>query len=389
MCDFRSSHSSEHACNPTIIIDLKEFSNAITCVFDETLHKGGVFDKYISVADLFLTELIRCNVDLVFYAKERIYEDSEQVEKDLAEVTCVASKFYKLQRNNNRLLHNMVMVAKQHGQLNIVSGRYKNSIVKYANDHADKVLSIIANDTDYLVYDGTYQYWSMTNWSHPNGFIELHGLRFDRSSLLAEIGLNSEQIRLLATLSDTMDNWFKIRNQYIHLTCQELLKQAIEYVKKQCLIDGDSFDWKQIATYLYGGMNTAKHAAEFEKRYNKFDTNNIRPTDNGNDHREETSRNIREVFEFFTKNHISSYHAIVDCDRKIYFLKDLCCLNKYVSENIEFTDIVFTVLAKLPGILYKDKHEKRRPISRKLFNPLIRKYGLVQRRVIIYPPGKT
>lgn len=373
---------SDHGCNPTILIDLKEFSNAI--ISKNTLIKGGIFDKYSQGATHFFAELKKCNVDLVFFAKERSHIDSERSKKKLAKILCEYPSFEKVQRANQRQLNNMMMIAKKHGQLIISSKGYKNSIINYANKHADKVLSLITNDTDYLVYDSKYQYWSMVEWH-----LQMHGLRFDRASLLADIGLSNEQIRLLVTLSDTLDNWYKFPRESQRMTCKEHFQHAIKYVKEQCPTDGYSFDWKKIATYLYGDDYTGEQLAELEMRYSKFDPNH-QAADNENDRRENASAAFRDVLKSFTTNHISSYHAIVDCDRKIFFLKDLCCMLKYdTSTNIEFADAVFSVLAKLPGILYTGEPDERRPVSLKFFNPFIGgKNGDVEMRDIIYPPGE-
>lgn len=376
---------SGHGCKPTIIVDLKEFSNAILCVCNNTFRKGGNFDKYIKVATRFLAELKKMNADLVFFHKEKFYDDSDRTMKKFPKLTHDI-EYDKIQRGNQRHINNMIKVAKKHGQLIVLTKCYKNSIAKYANEHADKVLAIVSNDTDYLVYDVKCQYWSLADLPNTHGYIQMHGRRFDRSTLLVETGMSNEHIRLLAILSDTLDNWFKFPLG----TCDRMphkvrFRHALKYATEQCLNAENSFDWKKIAMDLFGKDKTDEHVAQFEMRYKKFDPNN-QPEDKGNDAYKQAGTTFVEVLECFKINDILSYHGCIDCDRKVYVLRDLWWLNKSEA-SVEFAEAVISVLAKFPGIFYKDVDEERRPTSWKLLHPLICSDGEIQMRDIDFPPG--
>lgn len=374
---FFFSISSEHESDPTIIIDLKELSDMIPRIFASTLRNGGVFDKYIDMLRYFFDELKKCHVDLVFFMRQRIWNDTEMAKPRIIKVTGMSHCRGLFEREDERLMHIMITIAKQYGELFITPYRNTIHMVNYTVDHADKVLSIIGNDTDYLIFDGNYQYWTMAKWFDGGYYPGMCGLRFDRSMMLAEIGLSMEQMRLFGSL------WYALDDQPVRKSDRKFY-DIVEYVKCQTLSDDNAFDWDGIAQY-WGGESHQTLESAVKKRYSEYDINH-RPG-KWIDRLEDTSPAIVEVIEFCKRNHFQMLHSIVW--REIGVVKDLFFLKENNSINIKFIDMIFLVVVKFPGILYKDEDQERRPMSWKLYNHLISgDGGDVEVRDIIYPPGK-
>lgn len=145
-------------------------------------------------------------MDFVFFIKERNYFNDDKKKNKLREVACYREDRI-ITRDNIRINYYITKIAEKYGVIIRSDTRYINVIVNYATEHADKVLSIIGNDTALLIFEGKFQYWPMVKW--PNK----ERLRFDRDALLNKLMINSEQLRLLAALFGMLGNWSKFENK--------------------------------------------------------------------------------------------------------------------------------------------------------------------------------
>lgn len=68
-------------------------------------------------------------------------------------------------------------------------------LAQYANEH--KAMAIIANDSDFLIFNGTWQYWS----SDSLDWTTMKTKCYSRYNLCKELHLSQEQMSLLATLA--------------------------------------------------------------------------------------------------------------------------------------------------------------------------------------------
>lgn len=357
--------------------------NIIPRIFSYTLSSGGEFDKYIEAVTYFLEELTRCRVDLVFFVKEKHFTDLEKSKMMMTDETLsvLNGSAVKVERGSKRLAYNLTMIAQKYGRIHVLVDRHTIVIVNYAAQNEDKVLSIIANDTDFLVFDGKYQYWSMGQWMIRHCYPSMEAIRYDRGALMSEIRLSNEQIRLLVTLSDALKNW----KYFDGLPSQTSFKRAMDYVREQHLTDTNTFDWEKIASRLYGTNYAPEQIAELIKRYEDF--GQIRDRQIGHDFYDRLSPETVEVWKFCEANHFFMFRTIIGSGERVYWLKDLCCL-KDDRHRIQFTDAILTVLAKFSGILHNDESEEHRPGTKLLFNSFLAdNNGDFEYREIIYPTG--
>lgn len=369
---------------------MKEFINILPRIFTNSFSSGGEFDRYNEAATYFLAELKALGVDLVFFVQEKHFDSLEKTRARLADES---SKIFipthpaaRVERGNKRMAYNINKIAQKYGQLRVLTDRQTMAIVNYAAQHEDKVLAIIGKDTDFLVYDGKYQYWTVSEWPTERTCPGLVATRFDRDALLADIRLFNEQFRLLAALSDALGSWAIFAVPDVHLTYPQLLRRAIEYVREQRLTFTDTFDWETIARDLYGPNGyTPEQVAEFEKRYDAF--GQITDCEKADDFYDRLGPETVEVWKFCEENHFFMFRTVIGCGDRVYWLKDLCCL-KEDCRRIEFSEAILTVHTKFCGILHNDESEERRPDTKRLFNSyLVDRGGDIECRSVIYPPG--
>lgn len=344
---------------------------------DGTMQNGGIFDEYVNFVKSFLDELKNHHVDFVFFIKERNYFNDDKEKNKLREVACYREDRI-ITRDNIRINYYITKIAEKYGVIIRSDTRYINVIVNYATEHADKVLSIIGNDTALLIFEGKFQYWPMVKW--PNK----ERLRFDRDALLNKLMINSEQLRLLAALFGMLGNWSKFENK---------LANAVGFVKNQNQAHANIFDWQQIAGILHRmdrlesqtATEVSKTAETLAECYKEFDKNH-RPSVFDNGYREYASRTMLDALKCCNQKHLSIYHAITSCGDRFFALTDLFCLNGDYPTSKDFTDAIFTVLTKISGVFYGNEDPEKRPQMQLFFNPFLNDDGgEIESRNLLYP----
>lgn len=328
---------------------------------------GGIFDHYIQFFKNFLNELQQGEqkqCDFVFFIKERSYFNEDQ-EKD---------KLREQHRHKDNAVWNsfrnsyyITIIAKEYGQIIASDTGHCNVIVKYANEHADKVLAIITNNTSVLLIEGKFQYWSMAEWPNKSR------LRFDRDALLDELKISSEQLRLAAALTGLVGNCHR----------KKTFTTVVEYARRQNQTPENIFDWQQIADDLPSTYCVSSTAETIVKYYNESDINYCPPVFDYV-YCEYASPVMLEALQFCKQNHLSVYHAIKSSGHRFLALTDLFCLNPEYQISKDFTNAIFTVLTKISGVFYKNEDPEKRPKMQLFFNPFVNN-GEIERRNLLYP----
>lgn len=332
-------------------------------------------------------------MDLVFFLKEKSLADSESGRQKVHKRSILGNSTDQISRGNRRWVINVIMIAEKYGEL-IISDKGNNGVLaKYAFDHEDKVLAVIGNDTDFLLYESKYQYWPIANWYQqefrPNctRYPGINGLRFDRDALLTEIQLNSEQLHLLVTMSDTFETWYNFPKCPPNATFVESMECAIKYVRYQSLTHENTYDWEMIARDLYGENYTGEQAAVFKKRYTKFAIHKTSKIADKNVSNEDGSI---DTLQYCKTRLFAIFNTFLACSKTFFFLNDICRLSRTFPQNIELADSVYSAVVKIAGIFYKDGMVDQRPSILRIYNPLLcGNGGGIEDCDIAYPLGMS
>lgn len=399
---------SEHGFDPTIIIDLKEFVNIIPLLNRDSVIFGGTYAKYNNAVEYFFDELKKCKVNLVFFLKDRInnnVDDSLQRSKRQADdkkriysaydglkmryrktVAC-----FEAARDNKRFLYNLTKICSKYGELKVTFKSHNLNIAKYACRNADKVLSIICNDTTLLAVDGKFQYWSICD-SVENMIFKLKGSRYCRHELNRELGLNSMQMRLFATITRCDKGvLFRFSKNLAPVGMIRFLKIA-KYAREQHPIDEKNFNLEKIARDIYGSQYTKTCFDELDNIWKKQDLNydlDIELNSTENTLIAHSDVGYSDVLRFCREKNHFSYKLMMEANNAVYLFNDLLYLDFRQNDSSKYNDSVYSVLMKLIGILHKDKSSDYRPEQKAVFNKRNNEDpGNVIQKEIIYPSCK-
>lgn len=371
---------------PTIIIDLKEFVNIIPTMKQESIILGGEYARYNDVVEYFFNELKKCKANLVFFLKNRICSDvddsMDRIKRQAEEKKRIYAAYDGIKknqripyslfdsgRNNKRLLHNLTKLCTKYGKLIVTSKNHNQSIARYAHQNVEKVLSVICNDTTFLILEGKYQYWSMSE-SVEKTIFELCGTRYCRQELNQKLELNPLQMRLYATITRCRPEiLYPFSKNLEPLESKRFLKLAI-YAKQQEMIDEKNYNLEKIANEIYGKKLAKEHIEQFEKNWNAQDVNydseiELRPIESiltAN-----TDRGYSDVVKFCKQNNYFSYHLLMETQSAAYLFSDLFYLDLRRNDSLIYNKLIFSVLMKLSGILQKDKSSDYRPKTQAIF----------------------
>lgn len=231
------------------------------------------------------------------------------------------------------------------------------AIAKYAVSH--KALAVVANDSDFIIFEGDFQWWSATS-------IQMYRMtanRFERNQLRHMLGLTSEQLKYLATIAGNDHTKHNKRCDFMKVSdfCRSIdTKQSDDFVhrKIQNYMDNDcaiKIDIDSIVT----SIKSYDIDFEIEKPCNAMD--------------KYCSANVL-MFAFINEK-VFQYEA--------NFLD-------YKDRNNHqlFLETLLDVLRKLGGILLKNESHR---------NPLLKivtKYSLYENYMLkehtpIFPQGKN
>lgn len=189
---------------------------------DETgIVLGGRHPLYMGVYRKFLAGLQGAGAKLVFFAVGRKLNDEphifipkreqdylkhvkllKNIDKNLPIRSILSRKNHPVPdiRSTFAVEHNLIKLCKQYGELHYNYVRHNQEIVQYANEHGDDVLAIIAGDTDYLVFEGNFEYWPAIRLN----FRDSTGVRVNRELILNELELTQQQLAMVGALSGSI-----------------------------------------------------------------------------------------------------------------------------------------------------------------------------------------
>lgn len=348
-------------------------------MIEHPLVVGSFFDVYIQIATRFLANLKKCNVNLVFFVDESIYDPCDSI--TLMTISKGTMWTNGIEFNNKRVLDDMLLLASKYGKIIVARTTIKRHlIVEYAEEHSRQVLAVISHDTSLLAFDCIFQFWWMSDINQDGGNFQLSGTRLDRKSLLEELDINGDQLRLYMCLT----NFFTEHQSHVDVYT---VRSAFTSFTREP-------EWDRIGVILFGKEAYDEETmAVLIERYEHID--NMYRVEKTDDPLENTNPALADLIDFCMQSHIPMYRSIIAYEKRIFFLKDLCCLQKRNPDNATFAVFIYTTLATFPGIFNKDVDaEQQQTKEWEMYNPLVddpgkylRGYGRLETREIYYPPG--
>ncbi|XP_031641258.1 uncharacterized protein LOC116352656 [Contarinia nasturtii] len=385
---------------PQILIDLKEVAHIFVQRDEIGVILGGRFDYYNKMLRNFLENLKKTNVKLVFFMAGTKYTDDLQffIPKRESEYMNCLTIFDKLESKSDLKAYldeknkfstdirmslafdyNLKKLVRRYGDFYVNLFRHNQEIARYAKQHADEVLAIISNDTDFMAFEGDFQFWRANGINIKT----LTGIRYCRHKLLEKLQLNIYQMPLLSALcgsnflpyyvigdwinklvaSNTTENRGKIWNVSMYVK-----RQPMGMVKNK-----PNFDLERISCDIFGPDCTPEQLNSIENGLNCYDIN-------FNDEPEPKM----SFWKFCKKHDAFMYKLVVD---DIFNVKDVEFIDFRNYKSKSYTELVVPILMKLCGILLKD-HARRRDTRKICIKHAHDEPFKVTEEKIIYPPMK-
>lgn len=244
---FRSFHRSNDNQNATIIFDVMGFVHNFGANKIE-LNLGGRQHQYLQQFERFVTRLIEAGANLAFFSDGHLQESRNHVwcQRRNVEFTdaldCIASNestngkvvaraFLKRRFGCKTIVKSLFKLIqdKNYGQL-IVSTHIDCdlAIAKYACESS--ALAVIASDSDFLIFDGSFQWWHSNSMDMANMTVNC----FDRTKLLTLLNLSRTQMTYLATIAgnDQTSDLVRKPSDFIAIAdfCRSLERQPCKQI---------------------------------------------------------------------------------------------------------------------------------------------------------------
>lgn len=213
----------------------------------------------VFIADLNVQEtkidewLSRRNAEFRGYAK--LYDAIENGE------TCPITVAKKASKNVlQSVFHGMAMMAQSYGRFHYsIRHEADLEIAHYANQH--KAMAIISNDSDFLIFNGSWRLWSSTGIIHSK--LRLRTIEYNRKCFKRILSLTVDQLPLFASLvgnditthiSAKLDNIFRKTG-----STEQKIRNVAKFINNlNCGINFKRIsdnDIRQIVKKIFGNAN--------------------------------------------------------------------------------------------------------------------------------------
>lgn len=389
---------------PIILIDMKEMAQIFmrygTAEMNAVL--GGCFTYYGNHLRQFLENFVKMDVELVFFIAGRKYTDDLQLFIQARETTYIncldvldkiegysdfnelaaafRQKFQTFRcdfRMNSSFEFNMERFVQSYGKVYVNYEQHNKDIARYAKDHANKVLAIITNDTDFMAFEGDFQFWRANN----TNVFEMTCYRYCRRTLCADLGLDFHQMQLLGALSGSKYLPIHMVSDFLNrLACANddpikigKIWNVSAYIKKQPyeVVDNKpKFNLEDISKDIFGENYKSEQLNCILNSLKIYDLDLV------DDHEPEDS---------FLKKHSPFLYKLSTKDTFCVMDIDFIDFRNYKSKT--YAELIMPILMKMCGIMWKN--DSARPKVRKICMKHAHNEPFkVTEEDIIYPPSK-
>lgn len=379
---FFVSFSDHDGKSPLILIDLKETAHIFVQRNEIGLVLGGRFELYNKMLRQFVENLNRAKAKLVFFMPGSKYTDDLQFfipktevdyisaldildkieqQENLKDVLYAKNKFSSDIRMGLSFNYNLNKLVRRYGEYRVNFVRHNQEIARYAKDHSGEVLAVITNDTDFMAFEGDFEYW------RANGidYRYLTGYRYCKKKLYARLDLNAHQMQLLSALGGS--------NYLPRIVIEDFIQKLMEssddpaqrgkilnvaaYVRRQpfeLVENKPRYDLERISRDVFGEDYSTEQLNSIGNGLACYDLNIEAAT-----HR---SGSNDTSFLKFCKTHDMFLYKLATDD--IFNIKDIAYIDFRNCKSKTYAELIIPILMKICGILFKNY--SRRPCVRKI-----------------------
>lgn len=388
----------DHGGDPTIIIDLKEAINIFVQRDETGVVLGGRYNIYNLKLKQLLAELKKTNAKLVFFFSAKKYTDQltffipkreddyinnlkilDAIDdgRDLKEFLAEKNRRSPDIRMPFAMEYNLKTIVQDFGELHINYVLHNQEIARYIKQHADEVLAVISNDSDFMAFEGDFQYWKANSLN----FRELTCIRYCKNKLREKVGLDCHQMQLLSALCGS--NYLPVYvitdflNGLIEVSgCSSKILNVAEYVKKQpmqMIRNKPKYDLESISRDVFGKEYTVEQLNSIQNGLQCYDLefSDGPAFTNG-------------FLNFCKKREMFMYVLATD---EVLKVKDIAFIDFRNYRSKTYCELIMPILMKLCGVLCGEK--TRRPVVRKVCmkHAHDEPFRMTEEN-IIYPPSK-
>ncbi|XP_055321007.1 uncharacterized protein LOC129577628 [Sitodiplosis mosellana] len=387
---------------PTILIDLKEAAQIFMRygTGEMNVALGGCFTYYRNRMIEFMKNFGETNAKMVFFMAGRKYTDDleffiqaresayiqsldvlDKIEgySDYKELEDAFRKKFQNFHCDFRMVstfeYNLERLVRRHGDFHVNYVKHNQVIARYANEHADEVLAIITNDTDFMAFEGDFQFWK----ANDTNVTDMTCYRYCRRTLCDDLGLDFHQMKLLGALCGTKYLSTHLVSDFLNglaSTNDDPIKigkiwNVSAYIKQQpyeVVNNKPKFDLEHISKDVFGSKYTPEQLNSIANSLKIYDLDLV---------------DDPEPNDSFLKKHNTFLYKLSTGDTFCVIDIEYIDFRNYTSKS--YAELIMPILMKMCGILFKDNIP--RPEVRKICMKHAHDEPFkVTEEEIVYPP---
>lgn len=389
------------------MIDLKELPRTLGLKDEHGIIIGGRYQKYNAMLAIWFKQLKSIEANFKFFSVgiTKIYDTPEQfiidfetkymhyltvletIEngQDIRKYLNKKNKFMTDIRMTSPIRYNIEkMCQNSNYDIQFNHNLYNIEIAQYIAENADDVLAILTNNTEFLAFEGNYEYWSVDSLHLFN----LNCQRFSKIKLNSYLELNPQQMHLLGALSAKIyrSEALKPFSAYLRVLYPKytLIDCLAMFIKDQPMQSTDinpygvAFDLKEICEKICKISDIDYDDNLFNiilgiLKYYDFKSHNY-------------PSNECSVFIEAVKKYDPFIYKLI-CEDEIYSMEDIQYIDYRNFKSKNYAELILPIFIKMCGILFKENHPqpKKRMFYMKFAHDEPTK--LIERQ-IIYPSSK-
>lgn len=359
-------HRSVKKVRPKIIIDIKDIVHAGVQRDDIGQLLGGRYSLNLSYFRHFFKLLKKANAELVFFVAAKTLSDDfvifipdredeyikhiqllDDIDASDGNTAAYVTRKTIDIKAPPAMEVNLQKLARDFGKLHTNYFRHNQEIAQYIQQHNGSILAILTNDTDFMVFDGDFQFWR----ANDIDMNELSVFVYCRNELREHLQLDTQHSQLLSALSGSIylpcDVLMDFYGRIGICSCAEgrHISQLAHYIRVKIQSKCSVPFMEQIACDVFGQKYTNLEMNAIENGLIQYNL----------DFKLRTPKQL----EFCRDRNMFIYKLLTD---DIYLIRDINYIDFRNYKKKNYAELIIPLLRKVQGIL--DANERPRPKQR-------------------------